>query len=230
MSKLSFSVFLPVRRGSERVLNKNTRRFGNLQNGLLELKLKQLVRTEKINEIVISTNDPNSLEFSRSFNKDSRIVIDSRPEALCTSETDLQDLIVYSSRVCTKDHILWTHATSPFFDSVDYDEAVEIFQKKFPGENDSLLTGRSYKDFLVDPVKNQLVNNKTDLLWPRTQDLQELFEVNNAVFLAPRKLFSKGLRMGKNPFFLYSSKLASFDIDDMEDFKIAEALYERISR
>ena len=44
MSSDSIAVFLPVRKGSKRVENKNTKPFAGFQNGLLELKLKQLIK------------------------------------------------------------------------------------------------------------------------------------------------------------------------------------------
>ena len=189
----------------------------------------QLTRTENIDEIIVSTNDARCIEVAGSFQHDHRIKVDVRPERLCTSKTNLRDLIVYCASVCSKKHILWTHVTSPFFDSSDYKVIIERYFEILPAEYDSLLTGRSYKEFLLDPLTNKLVNNKTSLPWPRTQDLQDFFEINNAVFMAPGELFSKGERVGEKPFYVYSGKIPSIDVDDMDDFKLAEALYERIS-
>lgn len=190
----------------------------------------QLTKSENIDEIVVSTNDEKCIEVAKSFQQDERIKIDSRPEHLCTSETDLRDLIIHSASVCSKDQVLWTHVTSPFFNSFAYEAVIKNYKEIILTGHDSLLTGRSYKEFLLDPVTHRLINNKTTLPWPRTQDLQDLFEVNNAVFLAPIELFSKGERVGENPFYMCSDKIASMDIDNMDDFKIAEALHERISR
>lgn len=210
--------------------SKNTRSFGRLQNGLLELKLLQLTEAKNIDEIVVSTNDDKCIEITKNFQQDKRLRIDLRPEHLCTSETDLRDLIIHSASVCSKDQILWTHVTSPFFDSLAYEAAIKKYEEILFLRHDSLLTGRSYNEFLLDPKLNELVNNRSNLPWPRTQDLQELFEINNAVFLGPRELFSEGKRVGQRPFYMYSGKIASLDIDDSDDFKIAEALYERISK
>ena len=41
MDKISF--FLPTRKGSERVKNKNTRPFAGIKGGLVENKIKQLL-------------------------------------------------------------------------------------------------------------------------------------------------------------------------------------------
>ena len=55
MDKIAF--FLPTRKGSERVKNKNTRPFAGIEGGLIENKIRQLLCCEKIDEIILSTND-----------------------------------------------------------------------------------------------------------------------------------------------------------------------------
>ena len=45
-------VFLPCRRGSQRVPKKNVRPFGPFSGGLVELKLTQLLRVPEIDEIL----------------------------------------------------------------------------------------------------------------------------------------------------------------------------------
>ena len=47
-NKIAF--FLPTRKGSERVKNKNTRPFANIEGGLVENKLRQLLATKFIDE------------------------------------------------------------------------------------------------------------------------------------------------------------------------------------
>lgn len=54
-NKISF--FLPTRKGSERVKNKNTRPFANIEGGLVENKIRQLLSTKFIDEIIFSSND-----------------------------------------------------------------------------------------------------------------------------------------------------------------------------
>lgn len=44
--------FLPTRKGSERVKNKNTRPFAGDEGGLVEIKIKQLFATKHIDEIL----------------------------------------------------------------------------------------------------------------------------------------------------------------------------------
>ena len=60
MDKIAF--FLPTRKGSERVKNKNTRPFAGMDGGLIENKIRQLLGTKLIDEIILSTNDEKCME------------------------------------------------------------------------------------------------------------------------------------------------------------------------
>ena len=93
MDKISF--FLPTRKGSERVINKNTRPFAGIEGGLVENKIKQILATKRIDEIIFSSNDEKCLEVAQKYASDSRMKIVERPEELCLSSTNLQDLICY---------------------------------------------------------------------------------------------------------------------------------------
>ena len=60
---------IPARFGSKRIKNKNIRRFANINFGLLEIKLGQLLRAKLINKIYLSTNDKKIIKFCKNLNK-----------------------------------------------------------------------------------------------------------------------------------------------------------------
>ena len=94
--KERIAFFLPTRKGSERVKNKNTKPFAGIEGGLIENKIKQLVETKLLDEIILSTNDETCMAIAEEYAaKDSRVRIIPRPEELCLSSTNLQDLICY---------------------------------------------------------------------------------------------------------------------------------------
>ena len=226
---MSLAIFLPTRKGSVRVPQKNTRSFGGLKGGLLELKLCQLIKVEEVDEILLSTNDELAQEIGIQFqNRCGKLKIIPRPENLSNSETDLTDLIKYVPQITKAEHILWTHVTSPFCTEKEYAEMItEYFLKKSKG-HDSLAGVRKFLNFLWDPEKVDIINRKGNLKWPQTQDLKELYEINNSCFIAPRKSFIEGNRLGNRPILFEMNKLSSLDVDDREDFKIAEAVYDKI--
>ncbi len=228
---MTLSIFIPVRKGSERVSEKNTRNFAGIKGGLLELKLNQLKNLKLANEIVVSTNDERCWEIAEGFkNKIENLKVVDRPDALGRSETTLSDLISHVAEITSSMEILWTHVTSPFCDEEIYKASIKKYWEIKEYGYDSLISGRLYKDFLLDKKSGEIVNNPTNLSWPRTQDLADWFEINNGIFIASRGDYLKGKRTGKTPFLMEVDKISSLDIDNEEDFKIAEAVYERNSR
>ncbi len=70
------------------------------------------------------------------------------------------------------------------------------------------------------------MNNTTDIPWPRTQDLEPLYEINHAIFLAKRSVYTEQKnRIGQKPLLYIMDEIHSKDIDWEEDFKIAEIMY-----
>lgn len=226
MAKESVAFFLPTRKGSERVKNKNTRPFACIQGGLIENKLSQLIQSTQLDEIIISSNDEECMEIaSRYAEKDSRIRIIPRPDVLCLSSTNLQDLIKYVPTITTAKHILWGHVTTPLVDAKIYDAAIETYLEYLRHGYDSLIGVSELKNFILNQ-EGQIINNSTNLPWPRTQDLSPLYEINHSIFLTSREIYlSQQNRVGNKPYLYSMNKLHSYDIDWPEDFVIAELLY-----
>lgn len=229
MKNKKVSVFLPTRKGSERVKNKNTRQFANFKGGLLELKLKQLIKVLSVNEIILSTNDEHSLEVAQEILKESdKLKIIHRPNNLALSTTSLIDLVKYVSEVCTSEHLLWTHVTSPFVTHLDYEKAIFKYFEELENGYDSLMSVKSFKGFLWDEKDNDIINRQNKEKWPRTQDLKPLYEIDSGIFIASKRIYKENIdRIGEKPFLFKQDEIKSFDIDWDMDFKIAEAIYEK---
>lgn len=195
--KIAF--FLPTRKGSERVKNKNTRPFADIEGGLVENKIKQLLSTKHIDEILFSSNDEMCIAITEKYTSDSRLRIIPRPNELCLSTTNLQDLICYVPTITNADHILWGHVTTPLVEAKVYDTAIEQYLSKIIKGYDSLVSVKELKNFLLNQ-EGKLVNNTTNIPWPRTQDLEPLYEINHAIFLAKRSVYTEQKnRIGQKP-------------------------------
>lgn len=224
MSEKLNIVFLPCRRGSQRVPNKNTRSFAGIEGGLLRIKLAQLLESKNIDKIYLSSDDDIVLEIGASMN-DKRIIIDRRPDFLCQSSTSTDDLINYVPELIKDDAtILWTHVTSPFLNAKTYDKMLEKYYTLL-SEYDSLMAVNKLQTFIWDK-KGSINYDRKNEKWPRTQTLESLYEVNSGAFIADRNVYIKKLdRIGSNPYLYVLSKMESFDIDWEDDFKMAECLY-----
>ena len=160
-----------MRAGSERVLKKNTKTFSGIQGGLCRIKLEQLVKCDLIEEIFVSTNDPEVVEISNSFQSE-KIKVVIRPIELATSSASTDDLIKYTPEIMPNGHILWTHVTSPFISSDIYCEIIKAYFKNLD-HFDSLMTVTKLQKFIWNESKP--INYDRNLeKWPKTQTIEAL--------------------------------------------------------
>lgn len=227
--KERIAFFLPTRKGSERVKNKNTKPFAGIEGGLMENKIKQLVETKLLDEIILSTNDETCMAIAEKYAvKDSRVRIIPRPEELCLSSTNLQDLICYVPTITDAEHILWGHVTTPLAGADQYDAGIQLYLDNLKNGYDSLVGVTELKNFLLNK-EGKLINNTTDIPWPRTQDLEALYPINHTMFLAKREVYTEQKnRIGEKPLLYIMDELHSFDIDWPDDFVIAEIMYKNL--
>lgn len=224
----NFSFFLPTRKGSERVKNKNTRTFADVEGGILAIKISQLLKVERIDKIIISTNDPQTVTVAQSFT-DEKIVIIPRPDHLCLSNTVLEELIRYIPTIINSGHVFWVHATSPFANESVYNEALDVYMDKVIAKNeyDSMFSVTKLQQFLWSKKTGDCINvDRGKVKWPRTQDLEPLYEINHAFFInSVENYISFSDRIGQTPLLFEMDKLHSFDIDWEDDFNLAEFIY-----
>ena len=220
---MKITAFVPCRKGSQRIENKNVKSFSN--SSLLHIKLEQLIKCKNIDNIVVSTDDEEVIEIAKSYRND-KITIHERDDYFASSVCSTEELISYIINNIEFEHLLWTHVTSPFCDEKIYDEAVDIY-KGLESEYDSFVSAEKIQEFLWDKNGNGVNYDKVkDGRWPQTQTLEPLYLVNSAIFLASKKvMLENNDRVGKAPYFYCMNKLHSIDIDWPEDFEAAQMIY-----
>jgi len=217
------NVFLPMRAGSERVVNKNTKTFVKIEGGLARIKIEQLLKAELISQIVISTNDVEVINIAESF-RSSKIVIVKRSNTLASSHASTDALIKHAGEIMPEGHILWTHVTSPFVNSKNYDSFVQTYFNNL-NTYDSLMTVTKLQKFIWRDNEPITYDREVEK-WPRTQTINPLWEVNSAAFLASREIYHKCKdRIGKKPYLFETTQEVSFDIDWPQDFQLAEKFF-----
>lgn len=222
------TAFLPCRAGSQRVLHKNTRPFGGDATGLLGIKLRQLLTVPELDCILLSTNDPEVIALAEPFlaADPGRLVLDRRPDHLCSSTTSTDEVIAYLPSVIPEGDVMWTHVTSPFLESADYSEAIRLYRAALAaGTHDSLMGVLELRTFLWTQ-EGSLNYDRAVEKWPRTQTLPIYYEVNSSIFLAPRATYVETSdRIGRQPLLWSMPKGKSFDVDWDEDFVLASEIW-----
>jgi CMP-N-acetylneuraminic acid synthetase len=221
----SIIAFLPCRRGSQRVVNKNTRKFAEIEGGLIQIKMEQLLSCPEIDRIVVSTDDLKVMDIADNSAKayDKEVSILERPAHLASSDTSTDELIAYIPEIINEGIVLWTHVTSPFVTAQIYSKAISAYWDNI-NNFDSLMSVTKLQSFIWD--KKGAVNydyNKEK--WPRTQTLPVWYEVNSALFMADISVYIENKdRIGKKPFLFELEGIEGFDIDWEQDFWVAEKM------
>ncbi len=226
MKNVNLSIFIPIRKGSKRIKNKNIKPLPNYNFGLTELKILQIKRLQKklnnmkeINnlEIIVSTDCPKVKNYIKNFHW-IRLV---KREKSSSQDDSLSKLIKHAAKVCRQHYILWTHVTSPNFCDSDYIYFIkEFFKLKKKISSQSAFSADIIQKFLLNYKGNWISHNIKKKKWPRTQDLKPVYIINSAAFISSRNVYIKNNdRLCEKPIPIISRKYSGFDIDTIEDFQ-----------
>ena len=224
---ISYSCFVPCRKGSERVPKKNIKTFGFRGMSLVRHKIEQLIKANVFSEIVVSTDDEMVMEIVNEFFKHDVLLIERDPQ-LARSSTELVNLVKHAGDVCSHEWLLWTHVTSPFCTANIYQHAIKEMERNLHKGFDSLLSVQKMHEYFW--YNGKPVNiSKGGVKWPATQTLEPLFKINNAIFISKKSEYTKRYdRIGISPYLFEMTGVQSTDIDDPEDFDIAECLFKHM--
>lgn len=206
---------LPMKLNSERVPNKNFKILGG--KPLYRWMLDSLDKLESIERIIINT-DAECL-LTESF-ESKKIIVRKRKPEICGDFVSMNKVIEDDIQNIEADTFLMTHTTNPFLRSETIRQAISEFLES---QNDSLFTvnklqTRFYNSDCV-PINHD--PNKLE----RTQDLEPYFEENSCLYIFTKEGFLKnGNRIGVNPIMKEISRVESIDIDNMEDWNLAEII------
>lgn len=214
MSKIIAVV--PVRGGSQRVQNKNTRPFADTT--LLDLKLEVLSGVLGLNEILVTTD----CDICSSIARKHGVSIHRRDSYHAGSSVTNDQHWRHIAELTPGDIVFMTQVTSPLVKRSTHVNALKDYMES-RDRFDSLNSVTLEKKFLW---KNMAPLNYDLKRTPKSQDLPEIFSLNFAITIIDRTtMISRGNVIGDQPRFVQLDKLESVDIDDLVDFKVVEALY-----
>lgn len=221
---MKITALLPMKEISERVKNKNTRKFG--EKKLFEHILSSLLSSKFIDEIIINTDSQNIAEILNKKYKN--IIIHNRPEEICGNYVSMNKIIEFDINNSNSDVYIQTHATNPLLKASTIDRAINFFLKN-TDQYDSIFSVTEIKKRFYDEDMNPY-NHDADML--TTQHLSPLFEENSSFYIFTKDSFKSNLnnRIGKNPGMFKLDKIESFDIDDEDDFFISESIYKNLKK
>ncbi|MGH8507219.1 MAG: cytidylyltransferase domain-containing protein [Gammaproteobacteria bacterium] len=212
---------LPLKGHSERVPGKNFRRLG--ERPLFVWMLDTLLAIPTISHIVINT-DASGVLFKDGLRQSERILVRDRKPELCGDLISMNRIIEDDITAVPGDAYLMTHVTNPFLRAPTILRALEAYRRGLErGDVDSLFAVTRSQARFYRKDGSAVNHDPNNLI--RTQDLEPWFEENSCLYIFSRESFSKTkARIGERPMLFETPKLESVDIDDPDDWALAEAL------
>lgn len=213
---------IPVKGNSERVQSKNFREFVDGMS-LTELKLRQLVESGVFEDVFISSDADQADALARKYG----VTFLRRDPAFCNNVVPWSDVIHHvadSLPIQDEDALCWSHTTSPLFSG--FREAVETFRRVQDEGYDGLVTVARLNEYLVTE-KARPVNYAWGVWHPYTQDVEPLYRISGAVYLASKgDMVRYRYVVPKRPFLYETSGYEAIDVDTDYDFRLAQLLHE----
>lgn len=203
---------MPIKLHNERCPGKNTRLLRD--KPLLQHELDNLKLTGLCNSINVYCSDEAVIPFlpeNVNFLK--------RPEYLDLPTSNFTQIFDNFIETVDSDIYVYAHATAPFITVETMKQCIEAVKS---GDYDSAFCAVKLQDYLWqdgEPLNFDASN------LPRTQDLKPIYQETSGVYVFTKEVYQKyRRRIGKKPFIKEVSFKEAVDIDNPEDFDLAEAL------
>ncbi|MDO4276029.1 MAG: acylneuraminate cytidylyltransferase family protein [Eubacteriales bacterium] len=208
---------VPMKLNNRRLPQKNTKRFTN-GNPLCYYILSTLLKVEGINEVYVYCSNSDIQEFIPAGVKYLR-----RSENLDQDTTKMNEVLQCFATDVPADIYVMTHTTAPFISKNSIERGLNAVKS---GAYDSSFAARKMQDFLW---KDGMPFNYELNEIPRTQDLPALYVETSGFYIYKNEVITKlNRRIGSNPFIVEIGEIESIDIDEAEDFMIADAIFNHI--
>ena len=203
---------MPIKLKNERCPGKNTRMLGG--KPLLQHELDSLKQTDLCDSINVFCSDEAIVPFLPE-----KINYIERPKFLDLPTSNFSQIFDCFMEMVDADIYVYAHATAPFITVETMKQCIEAVKS---GEYDSAFCAVKLQDYLWQEGK-PLNFNATNL--PRTQDLKPIYQETSGIYVFTKKVYQTyRRRIGETPFIKEVSYKEAVDIDNPEDFELAEAL------
>ncbi len=205
---------VPMKLNSVRLPNKNIKPFDN-GKPLCSYILNTLKKVKSIDEVYVYCSNPSIKEFLPEGVK-----YLTRSTSLDQNTTKINEVLSSFASDVNADVYVMTHTTAPFIRAESIEKGL---QAVLSGEYDSSFACKKIQEFLWQNDKP--FNYSLDNI-PRTQDLPELMAETSGFYIYKSNIIKDlNRRIGEKPYLVEVGGIESIDIDEADDFDIANAVY-----
>lgn len=205
---------VPMKLNNQRLPGKNVKPFSNGEP-LCTYILNTLCSSRLIDEVYVYCSDEAICKFLPR-----KVRYLKRSEEFDANATKMNGILKAFVEEVDADIYIMTHATAPFVKR----ESIEVgINMVLSGVYDSAFAVKKMQDFLWKDGKP--FNYRLDDI-PRTQDLEPLYIETSVFFIYDKNvILEQGRRIGNRPYMVEVSEIEAIDIDEEEDFTMADAIY-----
>ncbi len=205
---------VPMKLNNRRLPNKNTKCFTN-GKPLCYYILSTLLKVNEIDDIYVYCSNPDIQKFIPKGVKYLQ-----RSVSLDQDTTKINEVLQCFAQEVSADIYVMAHTTAPFIKKESIEKGLRAVKYK---QYDSSFAVKKVQDFLWKDGKP--FNYELDNI-PRTQDLPALYQETSSFYIYKKEVMTKmNRRIGEEPFIVEISEIESIDIDEPEDFEIADAVF-----
>jgi CMP-N,N'-diacetyllegionaminic acid synthase len=216
---------IPARGGSKGLPNKNVRLLES--KPLIAYSIQDALESTYVNQVYVSTNSSEIAKLSECFG--ARVI--NRPNELASDASSSEAALTHAlleieSQGVMPDLIVFLQCTSPIRTGQDIDDAIAQLQSE---DADSLLSVSPSHRFLWHQVDGVAKSINYDYCHrQRRQDMLPQFMENGSLYVfKPWVLKQHANRLGGKVAMFMMSDAASWEIDSLLDFEMAEFLMKK---
>lgn len=203
---------MPIKLNNERLPGKNTKLLGG--KPLLQHELDNLLKTDLLESVSVFCSSEEILPY---LPKGVEFVL--RPKFLDLPTSNFTQIFELFMTERDADIYVYAHATAPYISVETMRQCIQAVQS---GEYDSAFCAVKIQDHLWqggEPLNFDATNI------PRSQDLEPIYRETSGIYVYTKDVFEKyRRRIGKKPFIKEVSFREAVDINNPEDFELAERL------
>ena len=212
------SAVITVRKNSQRVKNKNFKRFAG--KNLLIHKIEDIKKIKEIDNIIINTDSDKAIKIAKNL----KVNFFKREPYFASSKCPNSEFWANVAKNTNSKYIMFTHCTNPLVKKSTYQNFLKTF-KKLKHKYDSFNSVSEVKEFLIN--KNKPINFNFSKA-PNSQDLPDIIKLNFAISILTTKLmYKKKSLVGNKPYFIKLNNIEGFDINTPLEFKFAEYMFKK---
>tara|TARA_B100001250_G_scaffold412412_1_gene443548 strand:+ start:12324 stop:13013 length:690 start_codon:yes stop_codon:yes gene_type:complete len=219
----TFLAVIPARGGSKRLPKKNV--LDLCGKPLIAWSIEAGLKSNYIDKVVVSSDDKEILDIAIQYKSE----IIKRPSDLASDSASSFDVVQHTIKKLERyDYVILLQPTSPLRNHKHIDEAIVLLDNK---NADAII---SVCEMDHSPLWSNTLNSdgamnnflKEDVLNKRSQDLENYYRLNGAIYICRISKFLKEREffLKENVYAYNMDRSSSIDIDDKIDLEFARTL------